>query len=644
MGQKEGGTMDEEKIKTRAPRESGEDEIIVTGNEFLALPCLSENGRIENLNLLSEEARGLLEFQPEKGKSFLVPFCRLEDEVLEPQKWTWKQLDYWIPVVEIICAGGKMDITYLFPPEERGGVIVITYKNEGLFAQNISLGLEGSWRGCTHSIYRARNIEGQRQILRDDWTQTMNLEFYSGLPRGALALKGGRERDQVQVGKGEKKRNLGPGKKIGVKQGKLEFSLEREFQVEAGEKVTWPVYIAAGIEPDAAATTCIHLQRKGWPGMLAESRKWLQARAIDCQPSDLARKVNYNLFFNFFFSSGRSIEKGKLHLLTSRSPRYYVSGAYWPRDALLWSLPGIMELDKERARDLLQTAISRHWSAGGTHSQYITGGELYPGFEVDQLCSYFIALERFWNWPGGKKMVAKMPLNQMARDFFRWLYAWKHQDKFLFATFLDPSDDPPSYPYVTYNQVLIWRVLGFFIQLAEKELLGLPLSWLKRLREGIAFEVKEQAVVELGDGRQVLAGTFDGQGNYELYENPPGPLALLPYWGFISREDPLYRNTMGWAHSSENPYFLEEGKYSGLASAHADGAWVLEVIGQLLAGYKTQQNLSWLKNAPMDGQLACETVDPGTGKACTGLAFATCAGFLGYALARALRKENNAEF
>ncbi len=633
--------MGGEKILTRAPQENSGAEVLVTGNEFLSLPALFQQGLVESINFLSEKARGLLEFRPEAGKYFLVPFCRQQDRVLQPKKWTWKQLDYWVPVVEISCPGGKMEITYLFPPEERGGVIIIGYKNEGLFAQEISLGLKGNWVSCNQTIYRSRKISGEKKLVQDNWTQTLNLEFSSGLSLGALAIRGGEGGDKAQVAGGEKTRLLQEGEGITAGREKIEFVLEQEYSLNPGEEVIWPVYIAGGADPDAAATTCVHLHRQGWEEMLSKSRSWLQEKKVQTRPPTLEKKLNYNLFFNYFFSQGRSIEKGDLHLLTSRSPRYYVSGAYWPRDSLLWSLPGIMEIDPDRAKELYRVAVNRHWNEGGTHSQYITGGELYPGFEVDQLCAYFIAMERFWNLPGGKLLVEGMPINRMAKDFFRWLYAWKHEEEFLFATFLDPADDPPTYPYVTYNQVLIWRVLGFFKELARADLLGLPASWLKRLRDGIENSIHQHAVVKSDGDKEILAGTFDARGNYELYENPPGALSLLPYWGFLAADDPIYKNTMEWVHSSQNQYYLGKGKFPGIASAHADGAWVLAVVSELLSGYRPGENREWIKNAPLDGGLACETVDPETGKAKTGLAFSTCSGFLGYSLAVDRRRQGN---
>lgn len=48
--------------------------------------------------------------------------------------------------------------------------------------------------------------------------------------------------------------------------------------------------------------------------------------------------------------------------------------------------------------------------------------------------------------------------------------------------------------------------------------------------------------------------------------------------------------------------------------------------------------LEQLISAELDNDLACETIDPETGSAKTGAAFATCAGFLAHSLVLALQR------
>ena len=49
---------------------------------------------------------------------------------------------------------------------------------------------------------------------------------------------------------------------------------------------------------------------------------------LPAQDATVARMMNENLFFSFFFASGRTLDTEELCLMTSRSPRYYVSVSY----------------------------------------------------------------------------------------------------------------------------------------------------------------------------------------------------------------------------------------------------------------------------------------------------------------------------
>lgn len=73
----------------------------------------------------------------------------------------------------------------------------------------------------------------------------------------------------------------------------------------------------------------------------------------------------------------------ELVLVTSRSPRYYVSAAYWDRDSLLWSFPTVVDADPALARRMLDYVFGRQRRNLGVHSRYIDGTVLEPGFELD---------------------------------------------------------------------------------------------------------------------------------------------------------------------------------------------------------------------------------------------------------------------
>lgn len=64
---------------------------------------------------------------------------------------------------------------------------------------------------------------------------------------------------------------------------------------------------------------------------------------------------------------------------------------------------------------------------------------------------------------------------------------------------------------------------------------------------------------------------------------------------------------------------------------HAPHPWVLSICNSLLSGH-ADTALSHLRLTRMDNGIACESVNEITGECETGEAFATCAGFLSFAL------------
>ena len=90
--------------------------------------------------------------------------------------------------------------------------------------------------------------------------------------------------------------------------------------------------------------------------------------------------MNENLFFSFFFASGRTLDTEEMCLMTSRSPRYYVSAAYWARDSLLWSFPAIVLTDAAYAREILMHVFTRPIRLSLIH---ISGERAAPGAVAD---------------------------------------------------------------------------------------------------------------------------------------------------------------------------------------------------------------------------------------------------------------------
>ena len=70
---------------------------------------------------------------------------------------------------------------------------------------------------------------------------------------------------------------------------------------------------------------------------------------------------------------------------------------------------------------------------------------------------------------------------------------------------------------------------------------------------------------------------------------------------------------------------------------HAPHPWISSICNSLLSDH-AEGALRHLRRTAMDNGVACESVNEDTGECETGEAFATCAGFLSYALYCALAR------
>ena len=392
----------------------------------------------------------------------------------------------------------------------------------------------------------------------------------------------------------------------------------------------------------------------------------------EAEAGELAERLRRNLWFAVFFAHGRTVDgDGWVHL-TSRSPRYYVSGAHWTRDSLLWAFPAVLAADPRLARQLLVAAFARYTRYPGEHSQYLDGTVLYPGWELDQAAAWPLSLARYLEATGDASILDEPAVARGLAAALQAAEARRDPATGLIATFLLPSDDPAQRPFVTYDNALYAQGLDDLAAALGRLIPRRPASWAVR-PHGPAGEPGEAA----GYGRPGPQAAFDpaelaerarltrqavlahcvaegpwgpqfawavagpGGAGAVLYDEPPGTLELLGPYGFARRRpgdgidvEAVYANTVRWIYSAHNPYGPPPGPFRTPVCPHARHPWLLSVAAGLLAGRRDY--LGWLARAPMDSGFACETVDAATGIARTGPAFATCAGFVAWAALTAL--------
>jgi hypothetical protein len=585
------------------------DKYQVTGNEYLSLPTLRErDGAVEGLTFLHMGAKGMLELKGNEDAPLLRPFITLDGRETALENLNWSREHYWIPSFTAQSGTLKITGTVLCPLNERAFFYRLKIRNDGQGTARCGAGLKGCWAKTLHEVNESKPVGGQTFLLQSNWNHHFVMEMRTGLPLFAWAPifeDAVREHSEQAA------------------DGSIRFTLEREWNLAPYEEAAVDYIFGLGYEEVAASTSAKELLRRGFDKMQSETRAWLSNRERRIEDAKLKELLNTNMFFSFFFASGRTIDSEEFVLMTSRSPRYYVSCAYWDRDSLLWSFPSILMADREYAREILKYVFTKQIRNVGIHSRFIDGTVLEPGFELDELCAPLIALEKYLQTTGDEFLLREPYIQDGIRHILRLLDTKKHPELDLYETFLQPTDDTHVYPYLTYDNVLVWRVLtDLSRRLNRPELLNRA----EHVREAIRNHfIKER------DKKRFFCWSADLNGKYDVYDEPPGSLLLLPYYGFCEADDPVYLNTSAMIRDPGYRYSFAGKPIAEIGCAHAPHPWVLSIANSLLCGHKATAKEHLLRTQ-MDNGIACESVHEETGECTTGEAFATCAGFLAYAL------------
>ena len=501
----------------------------------------------------------------------------------------------------------------LAPVGERGFLYQLTVRSTSDKPLSSTFGLEGCWASAWHCVNEDKEIDGARRCYTSLWNDSLIFDMRCGLPLFAFAPM----MDQP-CSSTFQETDAG-----------IVYRLAHDCTLEPGEAVTVTFYWGVGFEEVAAATSAKEMLRQGWQHELQVTTDWLDARRWPIPDAQLERLYNTNLFFCLFYSAGITLDTEELVLVTSRSPRYYVSAAYWDRDSLLWSFPTVVDADPALARRMLDYVFGRQRRNLGVHSRYIDGTVLEPGFELDELMAPVLALERYVGATGDRDCLEDNAVRSGLTDILRTLRTKRHRSIALYETFLQPTDDVRSYPYLTYDNVLVWKALRALSSLYP-ETYGDLAGEAEELRRSIL----EHCVVQ-GPNGPYYAWSTDLEGHTDVYDEPPGSLLLLPYLGFCAPDDPAYQNTVRQIRAPEYPYSFAGCAFAEIGCAHAPHPWMLSVANSLLSG-EAERSLDLLRRAEMDNGIVCESIDEHTGRSATGDAFATCAGFVCHALRYAL--------
>ncbi|MEW6105623.1 MAG: glycoside hydrolase family 125 protein [Bacillota bacterium] len=618
------------------------------------------------------------------------------------------------------------------PPDEKGFCYILELRRLGVERHEVGeapedargernseapgsieaeVGLHLAWGYSGIRVFTSRELPLVCTCRYDRWTHSVVAEALGPLPVFGLALNASADFDHLEIeGPADDAARDGqrrPGTPVGATAGEgssgsagtrhIVVRASKSIKLAPGDCATVAFYVTFNREADGARTTSVHLRRLGWQALEARTLRWLAERRVRVPGRPHEESVlNRNLLFCRFFATGKTLDSEEVVVVTSRSPRYYVSAAFWARDALLWSLPGLMLVDRGRAREVLLRAFSVGTRHVGDHAEYIDGRALYPGFELDEAAAFLVGLGTYLGGTSDFDIIGEPQvlegIKRVLAEVEKWTMRTADGKPVLCRTFLDPSDDPVRLPFLTYNNVLVRK--GWLV--AADVLERLSVDWgnrwasddlrrqareLREAAEALSEAIRRYCVVDgpFGpmyawavdiapheacgdDGRDDEGGgaaePARANGSYrglcrteaELYDDPPGSLELLGHYDRCRRdgeEASILANTRRWIHSHHNPYFVE-GRFAGPGSAHSPNPWPIAAASAILAEAAAcdasgrcdlalvKRAIRLLTSAPMDSGLACESIDPETGAARTGAAFASGAGFLAYSLWRGL--------
>jgi hypothetical protein len=586
---------------------------MVTGNEYLSLPAIHKaDGSIEGLTFLHMAAKGLIHLKGTSSAPLMRPVVFVDGQEAMLTNFEWKRDYYWIP--QFTAEAGEVQVhgVLLTPVGERGFVYSLAVRAPR--KARVTWGLQGCYGDVLLEINESKKIDGKKFAYSSNWNHSFVMDMRLGLPLFAFAPIFEPEVDWEYCLDDE---------------GNVQFSLLRTAELSPGEQSSTEIIWGFGYEEVAAATSAKEISRQGYGAEYSKTASWLQARTLPAPNEKLGELLNLNMFFNFFYASGITLDTEELCLVTSRSPRYYVSAAYWDRDSLLWSFPAIVMVDTELAREILIYVFKRQIRNVGIHSRFIDGTVLEPGFELDELCAPVLALRRYIAVSGDHSILDEECVKSGIRRILRILETKKHSDFDLYETFLQPTDDMHIHKYLTYNNMLVWRILTDLTDLC-----GYSFSeQAERVRQAIYTHcVKEH------EGKPIFAWAVDLEGNWYIYDEPPGSLMLMAWYGFCDSNEEVYRNTVRTIRDPGYKYSFSGMPIAEIGCEHAPHPWVLSICNSLLSGYRESAFLH-LSRTELDNGVACESVHEITGACTTGEAFATCAGFLAFALSEALYEQ-----
>ncbi len=607
----------------RTPISLRPDDVLPTGNQWISLPDIrAEDGALGTFNVLSMHHRGLLQVSGEHGGPVLQPYFKANGKPLEFRNPSWELIAYWIPSAHLNVAGLDATLTYCAPPDSRAAFLRMTVTNRRTQPVEVALGLKATFGAIDRVTYVPVELRGERTVGAAPWVDPAEVFSYiTNDTDFAWAL-------------------LHPSSKAIITTPPTSATpavdASQTETLAPGESVESIFVLAAGIEEFSAAHNARALReqidRNGSEAMIEQTAAWLSARTRTTDQSDLDLLMNRNFLFTELYAWGRTIDTEQLVGVTSRSPRYYVSAAYWDRDAMLWSFPALLDIDPPMAREALEYALTTQLHNTGTHSRFIDGVVLEDGFQLDEATAPVLALADYVKRTHDTAFASK---HLVAINLLRDRLIGRFDPATgLYSSLQDSQDEFQKLPFITYDNALVWRAFtdlaGFYNRLNDPTTSQEMAKRATMLHDAILARCVSLSAPNAGG--PIFASATDGK-NYIFTEIPPGSLFKLPTIGLIAESDATFVRTYQWLHSKNYKYSYADQAFGLPGSYRLPFTTSWSIADNLLLTAGRDQALKILRASNWDGGIITEGVDPATAQMDqAGRAFATAAGYVAHAI------------
>jgi hypothetical protein len=513
------------------------------------------------------EFAGSADFAEGRGAPLLKPVVEIDGVVKDLASGTmaWERAAQWLPT--FACTVGDVVVRgTIFAPYGRdadvaGAVYAFGVENRGKTTRRVVVRMEGTLGHRQLRVRTARPSEDASRVSRS--ANDLILLEGSAQP-GLVALALGADGDaDVQVD--------------GTR-----FSLARTLDVASGASAHAAFYLTAGPERDGAEATAAVLRRRGWRALLAGTRDALQQLEQSTGSDAIDRLINRNLLFAYFFGVARALDDAHYYLVRTRAPWHSAGVTVRDWDALMWTLPAVQLADTGLARELLLRMCELHAYAPGRGVHYFDGTLFEPGFALEGVAAYPIAVDRYIRDTGDDAIVDEPAIGDalyLASDDLR---DRRDHRVPLYSTDVTPAGQPAAHPFTLHANATVANALDILR---------------RTLDEQTAREIEDPAAVRAAirrhfapdrDPKAKLHAAIDLAGQTSDDDEPSASALWLPLYETLDRQDSLYRRTV--------------------KAIPREPTMLVRQIARLL-GPDAESVLQWLRRAPLHGGVAVELVD-----------------------------------